>query len=161
MKIAVCDDNSEYMKNTLSPVINLAAKETETICEISFFTDGNILISEFEKGNGKITGRMMITLAKIPENIKIDENNKSIYAFECSFDFYDVSIGVVLDTKELKALSPIWATEQVPNAEHPDSMWIDFFLKTLAENISDDGSFGVPIYTFLNDSSDFTVTPKR
>ncbi|MBR4112804.1 MAG: response regulator transcription factor [Ruminiclostridium sp.] len=51
MKIAVCDDNSEYMKNTLLPIINLAAKGTETICEITFFTDGNKLISEFEKGN--------------------------------------------------------------------------------------------------------------
>ena len=97
----------------------------------------------------------------IPEDIKIEKNKKSIYAFECSFDFYDVSIGIVLDTKELKVLSPIWATEQIPNAEQPDRVWIDFFLKTLAENISDDGSFGVPIYTFLNDSSDFTVTPTR
>ena len=51
MKIAVCDDNSEYMKNTLSPLISRAARDTETMCEISFFTDGNILISEFEKGN--------------------------------------------------------------------------------------------------------------
>lgn len=118
-------------------------------------------ISDFEKGNGKITGRMMITLTDIPEDIEIDKNKKSIYAFECSFDFYDVSIGVVLDTKELKALSPIWATEQVPNAEQPDSMWIDFFLKTLVENILDDGSFGVPIYTFLNNNSDYSVVPTK
>lgn len=121
----------------------------------------NGTIEEFENKNGKITGRMMITLTDIPEDIEIDKNKKSIYAFECSFDFYDVSIGVVLDTKELKALSPIWATEQVPNAEHPDSMWIDFFLKTLVENILDDGSFGVPIYTFLNNNSDFSVVPTK
>lgn len=51
MRIAVCDDNGEYMKNTLFPIINEAAKETESISEISFFTDGNKLIYEFEKGN--------------------------------------------------------------------------------------------------------------
>lgn len=121
----------------------------------------NGTIDDFENENGKITGRMMITLTDIPEDIEIKKNKKSIYAFECSFDFYDVSIGVVLDTKELEVLSPIWATKQSPNAEQPDRVWIDFFLTTLAENISDDGSFSVPIYTFLNDSSDFTVTPTR
>ncbi len=121
----------------------------------------NGTINAFENENGKITGRMMITITDIPEDIKIDKHKKSIYAFECSFDFYDVAIGIVLDTKELKVLSPIWATEQIPNAEQPDRVWIDFFLKTLAENISDDGYFGIPIYTFLNDSSDFTVTPTR
>ena len=121
----------------------------------------NGIINAFENENGKITGRMMITITDIPENIKIDKHKKYIYAFECSFDFYDVAIGIVLDTKELKVFSPIWAREQIPNAEQPDRVWIDFFLKTLAENISDDGSFGVPIYTFLNDSSNFTVTPTR
>ena len=121
----------------------------------------NGTIEDFENENGKIIGRMMITLTDIPENIEIDKNKKSIYAFECSFDFYDVSIGVVLDTKELKVLSPIWTTEQVPNAVQPDSLWIDFFLKTLAENISDEGSFGVPIYTFLNDNSNFSVVPTK
>ena len=90
----------------------------------------NGTIDDFENENGKITGRMMITLTDIPEDIEIEKNKKSIYAFACSFDFYDVSIGIVLDTKELKVLSPIWATEQIPNAEQPDRVWIDFFLKT-------------------------------
>ena len=121
----------------------------------------NGTIADFENENGKITGRMMITLTDIPEDIKIDKKNNSIYAFVCSFDFYDASIGVVLDVKELKVLSPLWVTEQVENAEQPDQVWIEFFLTTLAENISDDGSFGVPMYTFLNDNSDFTVVPTR
>jgi len=121
----------------------------------------NGTIEDFEKENGKIIGRMMITLTDIPEDIEFVKNNKSIFAFECSFDFYDVSIGVVLDTKELKVLSPIWLIEQSPNAEQPDRVWIDFFMKTLAENISDDGSFGIPMYTFLNDNSDFTVIPTK
>jgi DNA-binding LytR/AlgR family response regulator len=51
MKIAVCDDNAEYMKNTLSPLINMAIKRIESHYEITLFTDGNILVSEFEKGN--------------------------------------------------------------------------------------------------------------
>lgn len=67
----------------------------------------NGTIENFENENGKITGRMMITLTDIPEDIEIEKNKKSIYAFECSFDFYDVSIGIVLDTKELKVLSAI------------------------------------------------------
>ena len=66
-----------------------------------------------------------------------------------------------MDVKELKILSPLWVTEQTENAEQPDKVWIKFFLTTLAENISDDGSFGVPMYTFLNDNSDFTVVPTR
>ena len=121
----------------------------------------NGTIERFEKENGKITGRMMITLTDVPENIEIVKNTKSAYAFECSFDFYDVSLGIVLDVTELEVISPIWATEQIPDSEQPDSVWIEFFLKTLVKNISDDGSFGVPIYTFLNDNSDFTVVPTK
>lgn len=50
---------------------------------------------------------MMITLTDVPENIEIVKNTKSAYAFECSFDFYDVSLGIVLDVTELEVISPI------------------------------------------------------
>lgn len=119
----------------------------------------NGTIEKFEKENGKITGRMMITSTDIPENMEIDSNNESIWAFECSFDFYDVSVCLVIDMKNYKIFEPICFFEQIEGAEPPDNSWIEFFFDTLLSNISDDGSFGIPICTFLNDYSDFTVVP--
>ena len=40
-----------------------------------------------------------------------------------------------------------------------DLEMVEFFLKTLTEHIEEDGSFGIPIYSFINDTSDMTVVP--
>ena len=119
----------------------------------------NGTIEKFEKKNGKVKGRMMITLADIPNGIDVEENEKHLQAFECSFDFLDVTFIVVVNTHEQKTVSSVWINKQKPDAEEPDKTWMDFFLKTLSLSFFDDGSYSCPLYTFLNDSADFTVVP--
>lgn len=120
----------------------------------------NGTISDFEKNNGKIKGRMMITTAAIPDNITI-ENTDSLFAFECSFDFYDSIIGIAIYVNTLRVASPLWVTPQIENAEEPAKEWVEFFLQTLTENIAHKDSFGIPMYTFVNDTSSFTVVPTK
>lgn len=54
----------------------------------------------------------------------------------------------------------MWFTPQTDDAVEPSSEWIEFFVKTLCENISEKG-FGVPMYSFLNDHSDLTIVPTQ
>jgi len=63
-----------------------------------------------------------------------------------------------LDTMEL--IPQMWFTPQTDDAVEPSSEWIEFFVKTLCENVSEDG-FGVPMYSFLNDHSDLTIVPTK
>ena len=53
----------------------------------------------------------------------------------------------------------MWITFQTEDAEQPSQEWAQFFLETLFSNINDDGSYGVPMYTFTSDTSDFTCVP--
>ena len=120
----------------------------------------NGALERFEKENGKIKGRMMITVIDIPEEIPVTvKGKKSPVGFDCSFDFYDSSIGLALYTDTKEAASGFWVTQQVQGAEQPSQEWIEFFIKTLIENIEEDGSFGYPMYSFLADESDLTVVP--
>ncbi len=120
----------------------------------------NGALERFEKENGKIKGRMMITVIDIPEEIPVTVKGKNFpVGFDCSFDFYDSSIGLALYTDTKEAASGFWVTQQVQGAEQPSQEWIEFFIKTLIENIEEDGSFGYPMYSFLTDESDLTVVP--
>jgi hypothetical protein len=38
---------------------------------------------------------------------------------------------------------------------------VEFFIKTLMQSIEPDGSFGVPVYSFVSDTSDMTVVPAK
>lgn len=118
----------------------------------------NGTIDNFEKENGKIKGRMMITLTEIPEELGI-QGGEGIHAFDCSFDFYEASIGLAINTATRELAGGLWVTPQVEGADAPDETWVEFFIKTLVENIDEDGSFGVPMYTFTTDEADFTVVP--
>ena len=117
-------------------------------------------IAKFEKENGEIKGRMMIDIVQPPENLNIQIPD-DFYAFGASFDFYDCSIGMVLNPKTLKAGSGIWVTEQVEGAEPPSQEWINFFVETLVNHIEPDGSFGYPMFTFATDTADMTVVPTK
>ena len=117
-------------------------------------------MAQFEKEYGEIKGRMMITLVDIPENLEIQlTDDKMPYAFEASFDFYDTSIGLALYTDTKQVASGIWITPQTDNAEMPSEEWVNFFLEKLMSAINDDGSFGIPIYSFINDTCDMTIVP--
>lgn len=118
-------------------------------------------ISEFEKIEGDIKGRMMITLSDdIPKELDIKlETQGDYYIFIGSFDFYDSSVGVVYDRKSSSLASGIWITPQVVDATPPSKEWIEFFIMTLAKNVIEEEGFGIPIYCFLTDEADMTIVP--
>lgn len=119
-------------------------------------------IQEFEKENGKLKGRMMITLGELPEDLGIElDPNRKAYVFNGSFDFYDSIVGTVLYLDPLETAGGIWITPQEEGAEPPAKEWVEFFFETLVSHIEEDGSFGIPMYTYVNDNSDFTVVPAR
>lgn len=122
----------------------------------------NGTIQRFEEENGKLKGRMMITLGELPEDLgmELDPERKS-YVFLGSFDFYDSVVGAALYLDPIEPAGGVWVTPQVDGAEAPDKSWVEFFFQTLVSHIEEDGSFGIPMYTYVNDTSDFTVVPIR
>ena len=119
------------------------------------------IIQRFEAENGKIIGKMMITLGEVPENLKAEvEVDDGDFAFIGTFDFYDSEIGLVLNTATKQVKCGLWVTEQKEDAEAPSEDWVHFFIETLVKNIHEDGSFGYPLYTFCSSTGDFTVVPE-
>ena len=56
------------------------------------------VIKSFEEQNGPILGRVMITTTEIPEGISVKrEDRENLTAFEASFDFCNVALGVVVE----------------------------------------------------------------
>ena len=51
----------------------------------------------------------------------------------------------------------IWVTPKEEDAEAPAGDWVEFFIKTLASSIDQDGSYGIPIYSLVNATADLTV----
>ena len=119
-------------------------------------------IDQFEKETGPIKGRMMITLTDIPEGIDINEHHEEpAAAFEGSFDFYDATVGIALYPRDRSAATGLWVTLQKDDAEPPADEWIQFFIKTLVSSIGEEGSYGIPIYSFVNDTADLTIVPDK
>lgn len=138
----------------------LIDKEMFDVVESMLIKQGKI--AAFEAENGKILGRMMITQADVPEGIDIrGDDGKAPQAFEASFDFYDSTVGLALFTDSKEAASGIWITPQKAGAEPPAQVWIEFFVEKLKESIEDDGSYGTPIYSFVNDACDMTIVPAK
>ncbi len=128
------------------------------IVEEALRKDGSI--ARFEEECGPVKGRMMITLTDIPEGIEITEQRDTApTAFEASFDFYDSTVGVALYTKDRTPATGIWVTLQEDGAEAPAKDWVEFFIKTLVSGIDEDGSYGIPIYSLVNETADLTVVP--
>ena len=117
-------------------------------------------IKAFEDQNGPILGRVMITTTEIPDGVNVQRTDReNLTAFEATFDFCNVALGVVADTKKKTLESSVWGRYQVPGAQRPSDDWVKFFIRTLFEHIGDDGSFGIPMYSFVNDTADFTAVP--
>ena len=118
-------------------------------------------IERFEKESGKILGRMMIDECEIPENLKSEfEITRSTVAFQGTFDFYDVALGIALDVKTMEVKGGLWLTPQAEQYDEPAHEWVEYFIETLVRGI-DNGSYGVPIYAFVNDTSSFEVYPSE
>ena len=119
-------------------------------------------IKAFEEDSGKITGHMMILPVDIPDDIEVKQvPGKTPQGFEATFDFYDVALGIALYTDTMQVASKVWITPQTDDAEGPSEDWVRFFVEKLAECIEDDGSYGYPICSFVNDTSDMTVAPTK
>ena len=145
--------------NGIIKLVQIAGDNIMLADKEMFFKVGNILreqgiLEKFEEENGEITGHMMITMTEIPPELGIDKISDNIRAFCASFDFYDMMIGIAFDLDTMELIPQMWFTVE------PSSEWIEFFGKTLCENISEDG-FGVPMYSFLNDHSDLTIVPTK
>lgn len=52
MKIAVCDDDTDFLKNVFRPLIERAVRQESVDAQVSFFTDGRQLLEKFSGGNG-------------------------------------------------------------------------------------------------------------
>jgi hypothetical protein len=137
------------------------------IDEVAFEKMTNILVEQgvirdFERDSGKITGHMMITKGEIPEDLGITiDTSRNYFVFEGSFDFYSSTIGIALYMDTFEPIAGVWVTPQVDDAEPPAKDWIEFFVQTVVEQIQDEDGFGYPMYTYVNDTSDFTVVPTR
>lgn len=119
-------------------------------------------LKDFESEYGKVKGRMMITRTSIPDGVDIKIiPHKIPQAFEASFDFYDSTIGLALYTDIKEVATGLWVTPQTDNADPPAQEWIEFFVQKLIESIDDDGSYGTPIYSFVNDTCDMTIVPTK
>lgn len=119
-------------------------------------------LKKFEAEYGKIKGRMMITRTQVPDGIDVEIiPGKTPQAFEASFDFYDSTVGMAIYTDTKEAATGIWITPQADDAEPPAQDWINFFVEKLLEGIDEDGSYGIPIYSFINDTCDMTIVPEK
>ena len=119
-------------------------------------------LAKFEAQFGAIRGRMMITRTTIPDEMDVRfVPRKKPQAFEASFDFYDAAVGLAIYTDTREAATGIWITPQKENAEPPAQEWIEFFVEKLMDSIEEDGSYGVPIYSFLSDTGDMTIVPAK
>ena len=67
------------------------------------------VIKDFEDKNGPILGRVMITTTDIPDGVNVKrEDRENLTAFEASFDFCNVALGVVVDAKKKTLESSVW-----------------------------------------------------
>ena len=138
----------------------LADREFFAKVEMKLIEDG--MIKRFEEEGGKITGRMMIVNTEVPHDLKDKIMlGKQDYAFEATFDFLDVAIGIALDTKGLKNRSGFWLRAQVDDPEEPQKEWAEYFINTLVKHINSDGTFSDPILTFITEKNDFTIVPTK
>ena len=116
-------------------------------------------IEAFEQENGAILGRMMITTDTMPEELAEEvEIKDDLTVFTASFDFYDMTVSAAVYTQS-KEVAKMWLTPQADDAEQPAREWISFFIEKLFTGIDDEGGYGIPMYSFVTDTSDMTIVP--
>ena len=116
-------------------------------------------IEAFEQENGAILGRMMITTDTMPEELAEEvEIKDDLTVFTGSFDFYDMTVSAAVYTQS-KEVAKMWLTPQADDAEQPAREWISFFIEKLFMGIDDEGGYGIPMCSFVTDTTDMTVVP--
>ncbi|HFU4123149.1 TPA: hypothetical protein ACGO7R_001066 [Streptococcus suis] len=118
------------------------------------------ILQEFESKNGPIRGRMMIQEVAIPEELNFSfDPADQVKGYMASFDFYEMELGIAYSHTQKKPASGIWFRPQGEAAEEPSKEWIEFFINTLFENLTHETGIGMPMFSFVNDTSDFTLIP--
>ena len=116
-------------------------------------------IEAFERENGAILGRMMITIDTMPEELAEEvEIKDDLTVFTASFDFYNMTVSAAVYTQS-KEVAKMWLTPQADDAEQPAREWISFFIEKLFMGIDDEGGYGIPMCSFVTDTSDMTIVP--
>ena len=116
-------------------------------------------VEAFEQENGAILGRMMITTDTMPEELAEEvEIKDDLTVFTASFDFYDMTVSAAVYTQS-KEVAKMWLTPQADDAEQPAREWISFFIEKLFIGIDDEGGYGIPMCSFVTDTTDMTVIP--
>ena len=116
-------------------------------------------IEAFEQENGAILGRMMITTDTMPEELAEEvEIKDDLTVFTASFDFYDMTVSAAVYTQS-KEVAKMWLTPQADDAEQPAREWISFFIEKLFIGIDDEGGYGIPMCSFVTDTTDMTIVP--
>ena len=116
-------------------------------------------IEAFEQENGAILGRIMITTDTMPEELAEEvEIKDDLTVFTASFDFYDMTVSAAVYTQS-KEVAKMWLTPQADDAEQPAREWISFFIEKLFMGIDDEGGYGIPMCSFVTDTSDMTIVP--
>ena len=135
----------------------LIDKEKFEIVEKVLAEEGKI--EAFEQENGAILGRMMITTDIMPEELAEEvEIKDDLAVFTASFDFYNMTVSAAVYTQS-KEVAKMWLTPQADDAEQPAREWISFFIEKLFIGIDDEGGYGIPMCSFVTDTSDMTVVP--
>ena len=135
----------------------LIDKEKFEIVEKVLIEQGKI--EAFEQENGAILGRMMITTDTMPEELAEEvEIKDDLTVFTASFDFYNMTVSAAIYTQS-KEVAKMWLTPQADDAEQPAREWISFFIEKLFVGIDDEGRYGIPMCSFVTDTSDMTIVP--
>ena len=116
-------------------------------------------IEAFEQENGAILGRMMISTDTMPEELAEEvEIKDDLTVFTASFDFYDMTVSAAVYTQS-KEVAKMWLTPQADDAEQPAREWISFFIEKLFMGIDDEGGYGIPMCSFVTDTTDMMIVP--
>lgn len=125
------------------------------------------VLQHFEQKHGPIKGRMMVTEGKIPPEMLVKlqpelmKNSKWVVV-EGSFDFCNYTIGMVVGLNPIRPISEGWLTPQLNHpGVKPTKNWQEFFMERVMENIDDNGKIDLPLYSWISDKSDLTLTDKE
>lgn len=123
-------------------------------------------LQDFEKKNGPIKGRMMVTEGKIPPEMLVKLQPELMkdpkwIVVEGSFDFNNYMIGMVVGLNPIKPLTNGWLIPQLAHPGlQPAKEWQEFFMEKVMEHIDDKGKIDLPLYTWISDKNDLTKTDK-
>ena len=115
------------------------------------------VLQNFEQKHGPIKGRMMVTEGKIPPEMLVKlqpelmKNPKWI-----------VVEGMVVGLNPVRPISEGWLTPQLNHpGVKPTKNWQEFFMEKVMEKMDDNGKIDLPLYSWISDKSDLTLTDKE